>query len=541
MINAFLSLIIPHRNEPGIDFRIQKQLPFIAATASFLLLTFALLLPLYLISTKGDFNLFAFMLIGLVALLVGAIILMRQKKYKNAAWLVTVTLFISCMAVLFLMPYRGEVSEAYRPFAFIATMCTCNVLISLEKKQIILMYIGVILAWVLSFLTLFHPLFAMNRSLTIAVFGTGFLGLSVGNTVLLFVKRLSEELLDTAQKQTEAAQSSLANLTKVMEEARDGMAIGEQILDASGRVQTSLSEVEKIQHYLSGSSENLMKESDSFTVSASAVLDSAQSMKGSLQEQNAAITETSAAITEISANLASISGIATKRREMLNDISKAGYSQKELVKKLVAAVTSVQTSSEGISVFVHTVQDVASKTGLLAMNASIEAARAGSSGKGFAVIAQEIRILSEETQRNAETIKNLLDENDRTVESSSEMAKDFSTFVDKNVHDTKILTESIDEILRGITEMDTGTREVMQAAQEIVTVAQSSNEMVTTVVSQVNSQKEGFTNIAGISTELHDRIILLDKAVREIHSAADLVVDAGRLNTAQVKKLQMHL
>jgi len=539
MLDALFTFLIPHRNDADLSYRLQKQLPYIALTTLFMLLTFSLLVPVGLISSGGKPNPFILIISILGLALAYALHLLRKKKYAVAARLVSGILFVSCMATLFLMPYTGVPAEAYRGFAFITVMATCNVLISLELKQIILFYAGLITGWLAAFATVFRPVWTVNRNLTLAIFLVGILGITISNLVLVFVKKLSDELLETAQRETETARTALSNLTKILEDARDGMEIGDKILSASGRVQLALGEMEQLQTYLSEGSRKLVSESDGFTESSRDVLASTRQMKDNLQEQNSALTETSAAITEISANLENISGIANKRREMLNDISKSGAAQKDLVRKLLAAVETVQKSSEGIIVFVRTVQDVASRTGLLSMNASIEAARAGSYGKGFAVIAQEIRSLSEETQSNAGTIKALLDENEHTVRATNAMMQDFSVFVEKSVNDTQNLIDAIDEILRGITEMDTGTREVMQAAQDIVSAAQESGEMVNAVVSQIDRQKESFDHISGFSAELHNRIILLERSVKEIREASDLVADAGRLNTAQVKKLQM--
>ena len=80
-------------------------------------------------------------------------------------------------------------------------------------------------------------------------------------------------------------------------------------------------------------------------------------------------------------------------------------SQMLLLQKLVDDVGLVKESSVKVSAFVDAVNQIAAQTGLLAMNASIEAAHAGTLGKGFSVIAQEIRKLSEETSKNAQKVK----------------------------------------------------------------------------------------------------------------------------------------
>lgn len=537
-MNALLNLLIPYRNSREIDFRIKKQLPYLAITALFLLVAFMLLIFVILFSSDGKITLFIGAIATLIAILVVALVLLRNRRYGTSSRLISLILFAGSMAALYMMPYTCVPIEAYRPFAFMAVMSTCNIIIALEKKQIVAFYLGLIAGWSIAYMTIFHTHFSVDKPQTISILMVGLLGLSVANGVLYLLDTFSDELLENANTQMKGAQNAYSDLSKILMEARAGMSIGERILQASTQVQDALCEIEKTQHYLSSSSDSLLSESDNFSASSGTVLANVQSMKHNFDEQNSALTQTSASIAQISANLANISGIAKKRREMLTEISKAGTTQHELARKLDGAMQTVWKSSEGIQVFVHTVQDVASKTGLLAMNASIEAARAGSAGKGFAVIAQEVRILSTETQKTAETIKNLLAENEKTVLSTNGMMKDFVAIIEKNAKDTQLLTESIDEILQGIAEMDIGTREVMGAAQNIVVAAHSSGTIVNSVVSQVDSQKEGFAHIAKFSAELHERIAQLEQSVREIRLASDLVAEAGRQNTEQAQKLQ---
>ena len=97
-----------------------------------------------------------------------------------------------------------------------------------------------------------------------------------------------------------------------------------------------------------------------------------------------------------------------------------------LMKKLVEDVQQVKESSDKVSNFVQAVNDIAAQTGLLAMNASIEAAHAGTLGKGFSVIAQEIRKLSEETTKNAQNITDTLKENEEIVNTTTSSVATFS-------------------------------------------------------------------------------------------------------------------
>jgi methyl-accepting chemotaxis protein len=538
MSSRFNNLLIPGIDDPGLSFRVKKQLPYVALSLFLLLIAFILMLPVSLMSSKGKANLFTASTAILIGAMLYALVLLRKAKYRGASLLSTVALFLISQAVLFLMPYTGAPSQAYRPFAFMAVMSVCNALVALDRRQVLLFSLGVLASWLAGFATIFRHFFASDASEIAAIFLIGLLGLAISGTVLLSLRRLSDQLLANAEEQACRAEGALKNLRGMLQDAREGMEIGDRILSASGKVEESLESVRTILGHLIAGSDSLVRESDEFGSSSQRVLASANAMKGSMDEQNSAISETSAAITEISASLSHVSGIASKRRAMLDDVSAGGGLQRELLGKLLAAVSSVRESSEGIGAVVHTVQDIASRTSLLSMNASIEAARAGSSGKGFSVISQEIRALSEETQRNAATINELLGRNTQSVASATDMMRAFSEFIERSGLETKQLIESIDEILRGIEEMDAGTREVVQAVQDIVGSSQAASGIVGEVVGQVDGQRLGFDRIAAFLAELRGRVGSLEAAVAEIDSASVRVADAGRLNNEQVRKLQ---
>jgi methyl-accepting chemotaxis protein len=536
MASKLMRAMLPGLDDPDLDFRVMKQAPFIAVFTVVLLIAFLLLIPVSLISSHWNVGLYPVSVLFLTLLSAYAMALLRRAEYNRASTLMTAVIFLSCVAALFLMSYNGVASQTYRPFAFMAVMTACNSLVSLDRRQIVFFFLGIIACWLAAFATIFRHLFAESGSETLAIMLVATLGLTLASLVALFNRRLSDELLANAEAEAARAKKALTGLTESLEAARQGMEIGDQIISAAERVEKSAGSIRTLQGYLAEESSGLVKESEGFGQSSRMVLDSANAMKRATDEQHASITETSAAITEISANLTSINHIASQRRATLDDVYANGESQRTQLKKLLDAVSTVQDSSEAIGSFVTTVQDIASRTSLLSMNASIQAARAGASGKGFAVVAQEIRGLSEETQRNADTIKSLLERNGQSVRGTVEMTRAFSAFIERNDDELKRLIGSIDEILRGITEMDTGTREVVTALQDMVGSAEDSARRVGEVVGQVEKQKQGYAHISQFAAELHGRIEELKSAVAEIGSTANRVAEAGRLNIEQVSR-----
>ncbi len=531
-----LDLIIPGRDDPRTDFRIRSQLPFLAWTAALLLAVFVILLPLGFLSNGADG--FFWALLPLIAAQAAAVGLLRAGRYRAAAYLTTVSIIGASFAALYLMAYRGNNSaEIYRGFGFAAVMMAINVVVALSPRQIWL-FLGLYLpGWLASFFTIFSHYGADGHLVPIAIVGV--LASLCETAALVLIRNLSESMLATAEEQTRLSGESLSHITRLIMDAEEGVSIGEQVLSATGTAQAAAARVADIQEYLSGESVRLLEDTEGLIASGESVMGGARSMEASLAAQGAAIARTSAALTEISQNVESVSGVARRRRGMLDGAARASDAHAALLGKLDGAFRSVQESSEGIGRFVATVQDIASRTSLLSMNASIEAARAGAAGRGFKIVSQEIRTLAGETQMYADRIKEMIEKNDATVKQTGAFIDEFGGILGRNREDTRTLVAAMDEILRGVAEMETGTREVTAAMQRMVAETRSSGGMVEAVVSGIGAQQAALSHFSSFARELDERIVRLKESVADIRASTDRVSEAGRLNIEHTKKLQL--
>lgn len=168
---------------------------------------------------------------------------------------------------------------------------------------------------------------------------------------------------------------------------------------------------------------------------------------------------------------------------------------KRVIESMAETVESLGRQSQEIGEIVEVITAIAEQTNLLALNAAIEAARAGEHGRGFAVVAEEVRKLAEQsaasTTRITELIQNIQTETARTIasitkgveqaEKNTEIVNTTGHLMEKIVESSNAIIAQIDELSKGIGEINFGSHELASATEEqsavIDTIATSAQNL----------------------------------------------------------------
>ncbi|WP_157721358.1 methyl-accepting chemotaxis protein [Vibrio gazogenes] len=196
------------------------------------------------------------------------------------------------------------------------------------------------------------------------------------------------------------------------------------------------------------------------------------------QEENitliaTAVSELSSSALEVYRNAELTSGSCHQCVEMCNDgvglMSKSETSIQQLsteLEKSIHDIRLLEQDSQQIESILVTIRDIAEQTNLLALNAAIEAARAGEQGRGFAVVADEVRVLSQRTHVSTEEIKDKIEKLHRSTNRVASMMQNSYDLTGRCVDDVVSTSQCLDQINTSVGEMSQMTIQITSAAHE---------------------------------------------------------------------------
>lgn len=330
-----------------------------------------------------------------------------------------------------------------------------------------------------------------ERSIQIIVLLTG-IALLVGTTSAIFVTRsINKGIAQVKEITNELAQGNLSVDVKVTDQNEIG-----QLLE---NMKTTIESLRDIVQQVNASSLRIGEMSESLDSVTTTGSNNAARLNDEIINISSAVNQLASSTSEIasSANHASevashaTSNVAMGLTEVDKTLQEIGQADEQM-QLSSQKVSDLHAESMNIGAILEVIQGVTEQTNLLALNAAIEAARAGEQGRGFAVVADEVRTLAQRTQESASQINDLITslqrgakdalesikESHGTVSQASTQAQQASQnlhVINQHIQD---LNQANSQIAISVDEQDSLTRSLGDNAQGANTIAQSNQESV---------------------------------------------------------------
>ncbi|MEW6178980.1 MAG: methyl-accepting chemotaxis protein [Chloroflexota bacterium] len=250
-----------------------------------------------------------------------------------------------------------------------------------------------------------------------------------------------------------------------------------------------------------------------------------------------AIQQVAAIARSVSEGAAAASKVAAHGQDTVRHTVEGMQSIREKVDLSAEKIAEMSNRSNQIGVIVETIEDIASQTNLLALNAAIEAARAGEHGKGFAVVADEVRKLAERSANATREIGALIKAIQTSVSETVNAMLESAQEVEKGVESAGEAGNALQQILQTVEQVNQQAKEAARAAVEMEKAA---NEMIAAVdsVSAVIEENTAATEqMSASSTEVTMSIETIASVSEQNSAAIEEVSASAEEMSAQVEEV----
>ena len=390
-----------------------------------------------------------------------------------------------------------------------------------EKNSYIIGIAIVVILSLLAFLTAVRITRRITKNIQIAAEGIKRMG--SGDLSSDFKIKSKDELGELGSDLNMLTDSLKTALRSMKNSSNRGVDLKQELIASANQTSAAAAQIAANSKAISNQFNMLSEKVEGAAGANQSMKKSLQLLDENVQEQTAMVEESTSSVTEMISSINNVAEITTRKKTATDSLVKTAESGGAKLGATIRVINEINESLDQIKGMAGIIQQIASQTNLLAMNAAIEAAHAGDAGRGFAVVADEIRKLAEASSMNSKQIGGVLKEVVVRIETASESGRETETAFSEIDREVKSVAQSLDEISASMDELNVGGKQILEAMtglQDVsVNVAGGSGKMT----DSSNSVTESIEIVSRITTEVAESANEISLGISEVSSAMMLV------------------
>ncbi|MCG8571376.1 MAG: methyl-accepting chemotaxis protein, partial [Spirochaetes bacterium] len=315
-------------------------------------------------------------------------------------------------------------------------------------------------------------------------------------------------------------------------------AISAELTASSQESSTALEEIRTNVEYMKKKSHTLDDEITSSDSLVTNINELTTETVNNIQSQSSEIEHCSSSIEHITNSIQQIASVSKEKIDIIHQLEKYASSGEQEMIQTIGVIKEIADSANVIIEMLNVINNIASETDMLAMNAAIEAAHAGDAGKGFSVVADEIRKLAESTSLNAVEISNSLKTIMEQIKKSENYSFNTGEYFKQIVSGVDDVSSGFKVINSSINELKAEGDHIASSLEQLINSSNLVTQSSSTVLTQMKSMTQSLETIQFISNDNKNGMDEITVGINEIFKSVEIVTNVGVDNSDNIKTIE---